>query len=369
LTLRRTLYPKGFRRFFFHLARLLNDCKGDLIGEKTLLVIHIGTHKTGSTSLQLHLKRNFKFLLEQGVRYIEAGRIGNAHNKPAMALRAAGDRSDWALIREELAESRSRVNVLSAEAFWHTESASLREEIPRQQEVRIVVYLRRQDKFLQSLYKQAVTGGLKDDFYAWRQKNPMRGCYFSVIEQWAEQFGAESITIRPYERDGISDTTRDFLRVIGVEGELGRKASRHNPSPGRELLEFLRAFNQLGIDVDRREFYRALWKKNAAYTSSRDILSYQERVTLMESFAEENRLLVQKYYRNESSPLFPEMGNEEPPPDLRVGSEEFFGLTVDFLDVMAKFIAAPRSGLAEGDSREQPRGGKKQRQRSEPGSP
>jgi hypothetical protein len=54
---------------------------------------------------------------------------------------------------------------------------------------------------------------------------------------------------------------------------------------------------------------------------------------------------------------------------LRVGSEEFFGLTVDFLDVMAKFIAAPRSGLAEGDSREQPRGGKKQRQRSEPGSP
>lgn len=331
-----------------------------------MLVIHIGTHKTGSTSLQLHLKRNFEFLLERGVRYVEAGRFGNAHNKPAMALRAPGDRSDWALIREELARSESRVNVLSGEAFWHTDPAPLKQQIPRQQEVLIVVYLRRQDKYLQSLYKQAVTTGLKDDFYTWRCKHPTRGCYFSVIEQWAEQFGADSITIRPYECNGVCDTTRDFLGLVGIEGDIGTKVSRHNPSPRRELLEFIRAFNHLGKRVDRRQFYRALWNKNAAYISPGDLLSYQKRVVLMESFAEENRLLLQKYYRDECSPLFPEIGNEEPPLDWQVGSAEFFNLTVDFLDVMAKFVGTADTRPTVGDASEGPQRGAKRKRRLGP---
>ena len=308
-----------------------------------LLIVHIGTQKTGTSALQGYLSANSEPLARQGIRYIEAGRRwGNhsSHGELAQSVLGRADGSVWNEVRRELTASKSRVNLISAEGFWFADPATLKAQLSSISDVRIVVYLRRQDKYLQSLWKQAVTGGRKHDFNLWRERLPHRGDYFSTVEKWAEQFGAESIIVRPYERNGVVNTIEDFCRIIDardipVQPNVGR-----NPSPRRELLHFIRAFNHLNVNVDRHQLFRALVFKNSEYVRSCDMLSHAEAVALMNLYAEGNQRLIEKYYRDPSSPLFPELTEAAPSPVWGVESEEFMKLTVDVLDVLVQLAAS-----------------------------
>ena len=86
-----------------------------------MLIIHIGTPKTGTKALQEYLLRNSDALLEQGIRYVRAGREkgrGTAHNELARSIKEATDDPAWDRLQGELAGSSSRINIISAEGFW-----------------------------------------------------------------------------------------------------------------------------------------------------------------------------------------------------------------------------------------------------------
>jgi len=310
-----------------------------------VLVIHIGTQKTGTTALQRFLFFNYSALLKEGIRFIGAGRDKGRraqHNEFARAIQGRTDIAIWARLRDELAQSDSQTNLMSAEGFWFCDPVALKQQLPDVKDVRIVVYLRRQDQYLQSLYMQAVRGGRRDSFATWREKVPDRGKYLAAIEKWADAFGSESIIIRPYERNGTVDTIEDFSKLIGAKGLMKRETRHRSPSPRQELLYFMRAFNQLRLHVDEHKLFQALTGKDAAYVRSCHLLTYEESLTLMENYAEDNRILVEKYYRDKSVPLFPELVPFEPPEKWDLESEEFFKLTVDVLDVMINFAADGR---------------------------
>lgn len=307
-----------------------------------MLIIHVGTQKTGSTALQRHLFRNSAELLQQGIRYIEAGREHRhrtSHNELARTIQGKAGSATWDRLRDELARSNSRINLISAEGFWFCDPAAVKRQLPDAKDVQIVVYLRRQDQYLQSLYVQAVCGGRTQSFATWRETVPDRGKYLDAIDKWADAFGSESIVIRPYERDGVTDTIEDFSGLIRAEGLTKNRFLRCNPSPRQELLQFIRAFNNLKVGVDKHKLFLALIGKDSAYTRSCDILSYEESLALMKSYAEENRLLIEKYYRDQSSPLFPELVPFESPDIWEWDSEQYFKLTTDVLDVLIKFAA------------------------------
>lgn len=307
-----------------------------------MLIVHVGTQKTGTSALQGYLAHHADALLGQGVRYIEAGREGgnrSSHGDLAQSVLGRGDLAIWEKVRRELRESASRIDLISAEGFWFSDPAALKAELPETDEIQIVVYLRRQDKYLQSLWKQAVSGGRKHSFAEWRERLPFRGDYFSTLERWSAQFGTEAIVVRPYERNGAVNTVEDFCRIIGATGLPEQKNVGRNPSPRKELLQFIRAFNHLRAEVDNHQFFRALIFKNPEYVRSCDMLSYEEAAAVMKSYEESNRLLVDKYYRDDTVQLFPELTRTEPSAVWQVDSEEFFRLTVDVLDVVAQFAA------------------------------
>jgi hypothetical protein len=315
-----------------------------------LLIIHIGTQKTGTSALQSYLAWNAEMLLWQGIRYLEAGRPRTSHSMLAQSLQKASDLSVWSGVRRELAKSDSRINLISAEGFWFADPAAVKAQLGDIGDVRVIVYLRRQDQYLQSLWKQAVCGGRKTDFAQWRDKLPYRGDYFCNVERWSEQFGEESIVVRPYVRNGTVDTIGDFCRIIGASDLPPPTHTGVNPSPRRELLHFIRAFNCLDAEVEIQQLFRAMVFKNESYARSCDILSDEECVALMDSFAEGNRRLIQKYYRDDTTPLFPAMTRTEPRPVWNLDSEEFFKLTTDVLEVVVQFAAkgciAPREPIA-----------------------
>jgi hypothetical protein len=307
-----------------------------------VLIIHIGTQKTGTKALQGFLRRNCDALLRQGIRYLQAGREkgrGATHNEFARAMRGAADGPIWGVLRQELAQSDSRIDVLSAEGLWFRDPAALKQQLPDVRDFQIVVYLRRQDQYLQSLYMQAVSSGREYSFATWRDKVPDRGKYLSTLDQWAGAFGREAIIVRPYVRNGVVDTVGDFSRLMGAEGLASHEDHRRNPSPRRELLHFIRAFNELRLDVDEQRLFKALIDKNAAYARSCDLLTYQESLALLQIYAEENRILSGKYYHDETVPLFPELVPFETPERWDLDSEQYYRLTVDVLGVLTSFAA------------------------------
>lgn len=310
-----------------------------------MLVIHIGTHKTGTTALQSFLARHSDSLRDKGLRYLATGRDDTtAHHPLPWSLRGKHKvpMSIWAKLRAELGHNPARYDVLSSEGFWFTEAAAVKAELAGVRDVRIVMYLRRQDKYLQSLYKQTVTGGRRISFEEWRAKYVFRGDYLKVVRDWVGQFGAEAVEIRPYERRGATvNVVGDFLGALGIDaGEEMERVSkrRRNPTPRREVLNFIRAFNQLDLECNRDAMLASIVRRNDAYIRSADLLDPAQCAALMAEFAQSNGELAARYYRDRDDPLFPELVQAEMPEIWGPESREYFEMTADFLDVIIRGV-------------------------------
>jgi hypothetical protein len=312
-----------------------------IIGASEVLVVHIGTQKTGSSALQAYLSENSEALLEQGVHYLRTGRV-RSHGDLAQALNGRGNMALWQRARKELQRSDSATKVISAEGLWVTDPILLSKELPPDISVRIVVYLRRQDQYLQSLWKQAIAGGRKTAFGPWLEERMSRGDYFSTVERWAAIFGGDSIIVRPYERPDGVNTVADFCNIIGVSGLPTMEGVRRNFSPRRELAHFVRALNNLDARMNHRKLFRALIAKNGSYVRSCDMLSDEDASKLLQRYAEGNRLLAERYCRDFPAPLFPELSASPMPEIWSLDSKEFFQLTVDVLDVVIEQALAGR---------------------------
>jgi hypothetical protein len=307
-----------------------------------VLVLHIGTHKTGTSALQTYLSRRPEVLEQAGARYVQSARsAGKAHHELPWAIRGkrGAEMSAWRDLRAELDAYSSVENIVSSEGFWFSDPAAVKAELQGVRDIRIVMYLRRQDKYLQSLYKQSVTGGRKTAFSDWLERSRERGDYLAVVEQWAAQFGADALVVRPYERDGHTiDVVKDFGEFLGIDVGERKRGKTHNPSPRLELLQFIRAFNQLDLNVDRDKFFYSFIHRNPDYIRSADLLSYEQSTSLLSEYADGNRVLAERYHGGVA--LFPDLTREAAadiwPPD----GEAYFSMIVHVLDAVVALASS-----------------------------
>jgi hypothetical protein len=312
-----------------------------------LLFIHIGTHKTGTSALQSAMTFGADDLLDNGIRYIHAGREGaNAHHKLAQSARGKKGvpLSVWDAVRDEIDASASPINVLSSEGFSFANADVVKRELGDRAGVRIVLYLRRQDKYLQSLYKQTIAGGRKADFETWLAGHRSRGDYLSLVRQWAEQFGPEAIILRPYERDGRTiDVVEDFMNILEHDEKIvlprRKRSGMRNPSPRRELMELMRAFNQTDAEIDREKFFFSIMKANPIYARSADLLDYDSCRSLLRTYADDNRVLTDTYYRDSGAPLFPEITPVTLPDFWQPGQPEYFDMLVTMMTAVVQSVS------------------------------
>jgi hypothetical protein len=143
------------------------------------LILHIGTHKTGTSAVQECLHRNERILAERGIYYAHRARARSLNQ--LAQLFASGQSSEArALVDSHLAKARAHgatTFLISAESFfamtmffhklegedcgdyWTAEARCielLHDVLPHDLPKRVVVFFRRQDKFLESVYAQTV---------------------------------------------------------------------------------------------------------------------------------------------------------------------------------------------------------------------
>jgi hypothetical protein len=142
------------------------------------VILHAGTHKTGTTSIQTALAHNRNWLSERGYVYPKLRRYAPDHNKLAHML-ARGDRASFNF-RSKLNAAVGHSLIISAEEFWAVTShhedweefcrpdywqrrierlERLRNALRDFEDIVILLCLRRQDEFAASFYATKIMSG------------------------------------------------------------------------------------------------------------------------------------------------------------------------------------------------------------------
>ena len=225
------------------------------------VLVHIGPHKTGTTTIQAAFHASRDALAAQDVLYAGGGR------RPilaVLALRGArGKRADvpdkrhWTSLVDEARDATGRV-VISNEAFADASPKSIAQLVRDlgPERIHVVATLRPFASILPSQWQQFVQGGLTASFDDWLRgvidpDDPARQKVFwrrhqhhELVARWAEAAGADRVTVIVLDDDPLR-LPRLFEGLLGLgEGTLGDHAAVRNRSLTWPEAEAIRAINQ-----------------------------------------------------------------------------------------------------------------------------
>ncbi len=266
--------------------------------------MHIGSPKTGTTSLQGFLNDNAETLRREGrLNFVQAGRSHIAHNQIASTARMENVAPIFEQICREADSMPNAVHVVSSELLFNLFTArKMGKDMPDEFKARtkVITYLRRQDAYLEALYKQFLKNSrIEPDRQAFLEDGPRRVRYLDTLDSYAQMFGEENIVARPFSSDKLveGDIVHDFAAQIGLDLTPGLKMSKDyaNRTFSAEMSEMLAVLND-NTDFNVREVVRELLAVDHPGTiRSRDVFTRAERRGLMRQMGPENKEIVARY--------------------------------------------------------------------------
>ncbi len=294
------------------------------------LILHIGTHRTGSTSLQTWLWLNRPVLRLLGVHYPRAvvpdAFRGARHGDLRLAARTEARQGtpdpitgpfDALLDRyiDDITHSGAPAAILSCEG-WSVQDNHHAPRLARLAErfdVQVVAFYRRPDHWVESFYRLRMRLAKHQElrsfetFLSRPQQIALTTQRHVMLGWWAEAFGAEKITVIPYEPlvPGFN-LVRAFLKACNLRGRtldvLSRLPLRRNPSLSREAAEALRRARLSGLSpdtADLRRLRRLLPEQGGVY------LGQSSRAALLDA-ASGDMAAILPMVRDRRMDLFPE---------------------------------------------------------------
>lgn len=273
------------------------------------LIIHIGGAKCGSSSIQHFLSHNHAALTKRGVFSPDVHmKVGEQYwgNQLWFYEQAAVSPVLLKAIRPFATLNNMNTIVLSGENLTNFQNLAF--EFKRQadvyDDVKIVMYIRRQDDFFVSAWQQW-GAKLGVDIHRWINNHVgAYGNWWIQLQTWMQAFGKESVLVRRLP----VDTVKDFAGILGVN-HLGMICAKVNPSIDENLV-------QIGMNLDlfkdkhdtayydflRRELGRDALKKQ----HGSQLLTLKERKHLLKSYRECNNRIRDVFFPEDDGGLFPE---------------------------------------------------------------
>ncbi len=330
-------------------------------------IVHIGTEKTGTKTIQEFLHLNRDALLRQGVAFPQSAGLKNDER---LALADYNpDRMDYLrkarglvspqrleqhrheLFCELQAELREiapdRTVVFSCELI----QSRLRtpEELQRLREllealgfndIRILVYLRHQVDIATSLYSTAVSNGITEE------PPPPDDEYFGnvcdhrrTLLRFREAFGERSVMPRLHDHDSFvgGELLTDFMDCIGLSDASGvlQFPSPQNLSLPRLAIELLRRINHDVPMLDEHDQPNRVriglvkMVRNAFDSGAPYVMPAELRLAYERAFAESNEWVRAEYFPGRDR-LFPPADEAEAEPN---------GIEAQEFDAIARFVS------------------------------
>ncbi len=340
------------------------------------LYLHIGTPKTGTTSLQNFLALNAEVLEKHGVCFPDFGfeYPGKGVNRNGHFLITTYYRDEEGnRILEKEQEDYERGMRLLAECagthdkiilsdeglwmpavrvrtdFWDVLKDSL---ASLHIDLKIIVYLRRQDLFAQSHWAQKVKEGACYDFQEYLETPTFLDYpldYYAYMRMLAERFGKESLIIRVFEKSQFRGEEHtiysDFLDIFGLKLSDGFDIEQevYNTSLEGDYLEIKRILNALPEFHSNKHmliyYMRTVQDMQLFEDNYRKTTCFKEgeQEAFMERFNEGNEKVAREFLNREDGRLFRE--DVADLPEYDINTEQLlrdtilvYGKVVDVLD-------------------------------------
>ncbi|WP_146592018.1 hypothetical protein [Puniceibacterium confluentis] len=279
--------------------------------------LHIGMPKCATTSVQDFLSAERAALADTGLSYVQhpgdaPGRKGNGI--PLAQARFARDSARAAEILDVFLQGEGDV-LLSSEMFYDlargVRIAEMFDQIrARGCEVRVICYLRRQDYWIESDFKQQIKdlGGWSEPLSALiAQRAHTRTLNYTwLLMNWARHAGLENVLVEPLVPGQPPDhALHRFLhridrpQLIAAASAVGRS----NESPPTGLIEAARFLKrgwaargqpEAAVMAQLAQFF-ATAPDRVAVPARRFLLPLAERRRLVQRYARVNAVLGQRF--------------------------------------------------------------------------
>lgn len=300
------------------------------------LILHIGMPKTGTTALQHFLHKNKDILLSQGIVYEpeiflrnNISTSSNCHDFVMRFLREPNSTIELLLHRLNKYKD-CKYYILSSElfvGFFKQRDIDFLYNNLCEYDIDIVLYIRRQDDYYDSMYKQNVRLGRKKYQFNLEDFEP---CYSDIISRW-QQNKKNFVRILKYKD---LQTINQFVTIYDIEIDDTACFSQKNSTPSRNHIELIdhilkntdMEFSTLEISKFMRNIDDRGMNQQSPY-----IYSLSERQEIMMRYEESNAAVSQQYFNGQ--PLF------DPLPEVEQNAVKYPSLTLeDALSMMRKHI-------------------------------
>jgi len=328
------------------------------------LFLHIGITKTGSSTIEHFLYRNAQALLQQGLCYPTTMIYGVAHHSIAEFFNERSRRDTPKAATRFSSRAQWERAILAEIAGWHDlpvddivlSSEAFRLGKPEQLgvffkdfDVTVIAYLRRQDVWLESSANQneKIKGSESLSIDEQKTSSNFLLRYDSFLQPWAAAFGKENIVVVPFEKSAFPcGLERGFLRLLGREaGEDYHYPGVVNPRLSRDCIAYLDEWRKYATfnDSQLHQMILSLERYTAEHPDPPEYkfrLSPEERINILQQYADCNRSVAETYLPESDGILF-----SEAPPDINAPWAEYPGISDESFADIERFIDSPRSRL------------------------
>lgn len=312
------------------------------------LYIHIGTPKTGTTSIQNFLMENAEQLEQHRIcfPYMDLNypkkKYKFRRNAHFLVYKsdlqgAEGEREEKEIYRQgfeiirEKAQSAKKI-IITDEAVWYRQNRKEKfwQEIKKDAnaagcEVKVVVYLRRQDLYVQSLWNQSIKYYPRIT-YSFQKYLKSEGLashnldYGRKLSEIAEVIGKDNLIVRVYEKEHLlsseSGIFSDFMNAVSEEMEDSYliPEAAFNQNLSGNFIEIKRKMNESLSYKEMEDFLNEplILASNIKKQKKESYFSYKEQLAYIQKFEKSNARVAREFLGREDGVLFSEPVEELP---------------------------------------------------------
>lgn len=303
------------------------------------LILHIGSHKTGSTSIQKALfihaqelrKKGFNPILEVKNNEEVFSNLGcffannTGINCNFLETGAIIKNNFFTFLDNRTNISKTNIDIISSEEFSFITSRknieSLYKELKKTYDnIKVIVYLRRQDRQLISHYQQASRApGATSYIYGnepvaipqHSQEMDIYLNYYDRISMWGDIFGDENIDIVSFDKIILqkSGLIHDFFTRIGID--ISVSEIKDNFSFGKMTTKVKHMSMQEGYSREQSFIFNKLFDKDKIKLTP----SRSDATSIFNRYKESNEKLAHRFNLEcddffDSKFSYPEISNE-----------------------------------------------------------
>lgn len=292
--------------------------------KENVLLFHIGMFKTGTTSLQRFLYDNSELLKKYHWSYPKLDTTDVVWINGRKLGWDDGSAQRWETIKQDLKEH----NVIISEEGYCYLLDKFFKVLSKAQEfhhnIKVIIYLRRQDRLAESMYNQDVKQLSEHSSFHEYMNDRIRFFvnYLELLDKISEKIGRENIIVRVYEKEQFEgerkDIFSDFIHslpgpAVNLDWQQAIIPDRKNLSLNGNFYEIKKICNSIienPCECWNREHFRAITqisgKKHTQNSKGLNAgyITKQERMDLLDSQAENNAEIARKYLNRENGELF-----------------------------------------------------------------